>query len=236
MDVNILHISDTHGKHKNIKLRDQPVDIVIFSGDCSNYKDPYFNEKEVFKFIDWFGALPYKEKIFVAGNHDTSIEHGLVPLEAFKNAGITYLHNESYSTHGLNIWGSPYTPAFGTGWAFNLIDEHLKKCWDEIPENTDILISHGPCLAIQDRTIVNNEIVTCGDKYIKEKIFTLPQIKLHCFGHIHSYYKRVQNHGVMTFPSLSRDRTIHFSNGSCVMDGKDKYKIDYHGNYLTLKV
>jgi predicted phosphodiesterase len=51
------------------------IDIVIHSGDCSNPRDPYNNEPEVRRFIDWYKSLPIKHKIYVAGNHDSkSIE------------------------------------------------------------------------------------------------------------------------------------------------------------------
>ena len=69
----IWHISDTHTFHNMLSIPDN-IDIVIFSGDCSNPKEPLPNSFEVLQFLKWFGELPIKHKIFVAGNHDTSIE------------------------------------------------------------------------------------------------------------------------------------------------------------------
>ena len=63
--IHILHLSDTHGKHH--ELRNLPnADVIIHSGDISFAG----SENEVMDFIEWFGALPYKYKIFIAGNHD----------------------------------------------------------------------------------------------------------------------------------------------------------------------
>mgnify|MGYP003565119632 FL=1 len=70
--MKIWHFSDSHTYHSLLEIP-KDVDIVIFSGDCSNPRDPYTNEWEVRDFINWFSSLPIKYKIFVAGNHDTSI-------------------------------------------------------------------------------------------------------------------------------------------------------------------
>lgn len=63
--MKILHLSDTHSKHRS--LQNLPsADIVIHSGDVSFAG----SEDEIMDFMKWFGALPYKYKIFIAGNHD----------------------------------------------------------------------------------------------------------------------------------------------------------------------
>ena len=63
--MKILHISDTHGKHH--QLRDLPeADVVVHTGDITEDG----TEEEVKDFIEWFCSLPYKHKIFIAGNHD----------------------------------------------------------------------------------------------------------------------------------------------------------------------
>ena len=49
--MKIWHISDTHTYHDLLTIP-EGVGMVIFSGDCSNPKDPYNNEPEVRAFID----------------------------------------------------------------------------------------------------------------------------------------------------------------------------------------
>ena len=61
----ILHLSDTHSKHHELRNL-PPADIIIHSGDITFAG----SENEVMDFIEWFSALPYKYKIFIAGNHD----------------------------------------------------------------------------------------------------------------------------------------------------------------------
>ena len=81
--MKIWHVSDTHTYHGLLNVPDD-IDIVIHSGDCSNPSNPYNNEPEVRDFIHWFKSLPIKHKIYVAGNHDTSIEKGLITKKDFK--------------------------------------------------------------------------------------------------------------------------------------------------------
>ena len=71
--MKIWHISDTHGYHDLLEIP-EGIDMVIHSGDCSNPRDPYNNEPEVRGFIDWFSSLDIKYKVYVAGNHDTSLK------------------------------------------------------------------------------------------------------------------------------------------------------------------
>ena len=69
--MKLLHISDTHGFHEMYPMeRFNDIDVVVHSGDCSNYRDPYRNEPEVRAFIAWYRDVPVKDKIYVAGNHD----------------------------------------------------------------------------------------------------------------------------------------------------------------------
>ena len=63
--MKILHLSDTHGLHYQIK--DLPeADVIIHSGDISHNGA----ESEVLDFLNWYIELPYKHKIFITGNHD----------------------------------------------------------------------------------------------------------------------------------------------------------------------
>ncbi len=54
---------------------------------------------------------------------------------------------------GLKFYGSPWQPTFHN-WAFNLDrGEEIKKVWDKIPNDTDVLITHGPPFGILDKTV-----------------------------------------------------------------------------------
>jgi Icc-related predicted phosphoesterase len=217
------HISDSHGYHGFLKVPDN-IDMVIFSGDCSNPRDPYTNEQEVRNFITWFDSLPIKHKIFVAGNHDTSIEKGLITKDNFEQCGIHYLENETIEIEGLKIFGSPYTPTYGD-WAFMKASFKLDRMWrNVIDDDVDIVITHGPPRTIldlaEDR---NHNLEFCGDKSLLNRIKEVNP-KLHCFGHIHNNGDII-NRGSRELDDLD---TL-FSNGSIVTDRKFGV-LNYHGN------
>lgn len=226
--MRIWHISDTHTYHRLLEVPTD-IDMVIFSGDCSNPRDPYSNEVEVRGFIDWYRTLKIPYKIFVAGNHDTSIEKRLVTKEDFKRHDIIYLENEDVTIEGIKIFGSPYTPTFGYGWAFNKDRNKLERIWRNIiDKDVDIVINHGPPKGILDlSTDRNGNIERCGDKSLLNRVKEVNP-KLCLFGHIHNHFDII-NQGTIKLSVLD---TI-FSNGSVVKDGSFG-KLSSHGNVFEI--
>ena len=226
--MRIWHISDTHTYHRLLEVPTD-IDMVIFSGDCSNPRDPYNNEVEVRGFIDWYRSLKIPYKIFVAGNHDTSIEQKLVTKKDFEWNRIIYLENESITIDGLKIFGSPYTPTFGYGWAFNKDRTKLERFWRRaIDEDVDIVITHGPPKGILDLSFdYHNNLERCGDKSLLNRVEEVNP-KLVLFGHIHNC-QDVVNQGTMKLSNLD---TI-FSNGSVMKDGRFG-KLTSNGNILEI--
>jgi Icc-related predicted phosphoesterase len=230
--MKILHISDTHGFHGTFPdSRFEGVDVVVHSGDCSNWRDPYRNEQEARNFLAWYESVPIKYKIYVAGNHDTSIEKRLVTPEDFSKAGIIYLENQFTVIDGVKFWGSPYTPTFGE-WAFMKAREKINRVWDTIPEDTDVLIVHGPPKGIRDLSFGRNgELDMCGCSALMKKCYALREtLKLVCFGHIHNMDGIEYNQGVSQY---SRTKTI-FSNAACVYDGRFDLGLTSFGNLLEI--
>ena len=226
--MKIWHISDTHTYHNLLEVPTD-IDMVIFSGDCSNPRDPYNNEPEVRGFIDWYSSLKIPVKIFVAGNHDTSIEKRLVIKDDFTKHGIIYLENESITIDGIKIFGSPFTPTFGYGWAFNKDRTKLDRIWRNIiDEDVDIVVTHGPPKGILDLSLdrVGN-LERCGDKSLLNRVMEVNP-KLCLFGHIHDSGDII-NQGTM---KLSHLDTI-FSNGSVMKDGSFG-RLTSNGNIFEL--
>lgn len=226
--MKIWHISDTHTYHGLLRVPES-IDMVIFSGDCSNPQDPYLSENEVRNFITWFSSSDIKYKIFVGGNHDTSIEKGLITKDDFETNGIYYLENDSIEIEGFKIFGSPLTPTFGKGWAWNKERPKLDRIWKNIiDDNVDIMVTHGPPKGILDCSVgYDRNVDICGDKSLLNRIQQINP-KLHCFGHIHNNNGLI-NAGTRTVPNLS---TI-FSNGSVVTDGEFG-KLTSQGNIIKL--
>jgi len=65
-----------------------------------------------------------------------------------------------------------------------LSEKELKKKWALIPENTDILITHGPPFGMLDKNI---DGTYCGSKSLSDNLLRL-NLKVHIFGHIHEAY------------------------------------------------
>lgn len=219
----------THTFHRQLKVPDG-IDLVIHSGDCSNPRDLVFSQREIEEFIQWYKDLPIPHKVYVAGNHDLAIEKNRVTPADFALADITYLQNELVTIQGFRIWGSPITPTFGIGWAFNKARDKIYNVWNSIPDDIDILITHGPAKGILDYTFSREGILEqCGCANLKKRIFELAP-KLFCFGHIHDC-QGIENAGYTKLSSLP---TI-FSNGSVVMDGRFEYGAVHNGNVFELE-
>lgn len=225
--MKIWHISDTHTYHG---LLDTPenIDMVIHSGDATNPKNPYLSEDEMQNFIYWYSLLPIKHKVFVAGNHDVCIERNFIKKDDFERAGIIYLENDFVEIEGIKIWGSPVTPPFGDGWAFNKNRAKTSEVWKHIPDDTDIVVVHGPPATILDLSYNReNKLESCGDSALMKRLLDINP-KLVCFGHIHNC-KGIINAGTR---KLSIRDTI-YSNGSVVTDGKFG-KLTSNGNIFEI--
>ena len=228
MSLKIWHISDTHTYHDLLTVP-KDCDMVIHSGDGADVVEWWNNEPEMRKFITWFDMLPMKHKIYVPGNHDTSIEKGLVTKHNFKDLGIHFLENDFVTIEGLNIWGSPFTPTFGSGWAFNRERSKIYKIWKHIPDNTDILVTHGPPKGILDKTFNRENVFEMvGDSALMKRVMKL-NLKAHLFGHVHNNKHYSCNSGIQM---LSGFPTI-FSNAACVTDGQ-RGELTSQGNIIQL--
>lgn len=225
--IKIWHVSDTHGYHDLLEIP-KGIDLMIHSGDASNSRDPYNNEPEMRKFIDWYKDVNIKHKVYVAGNHDTSIEKGLVTKKDFEDAGIIYLENEYVIIQDIKIFGSPHTPQFGN-WAFMKDRVKLERFWRKaINESCDIIVNHGPPKGILDKSYDRNgKMEMCGDRSLLNRIIEI-QPKLVCFGHIHNT-EDIVNAGTMQ----QSTHKIVYSNGSVVTDGKFG-KLTSNGNILWI--
>jgi Icc-related predicted phosphoesterase len=224
--MKIFAISDTHGRHEQVQIP-EGTDMLIHAGDFSNIKSPSFNHNEVINFLMWLQQQPVKYKVIIAGNHDTSIESRLITKKDFKDKGIIYLEHESIEIEGIKIFGSPYTPEFHN-WAFNRTRNKLGQIWESIPDDTDILITHGPPKGILDsaqRDNNNHEHVGCS-ALLKRILKVEP--KLHIMGHIHHNGDNLNNG---TFKLLNC-KTI-FANVSCVKDG-DNLPFTYNGHSFEI--
>lgn len=181
--MEITLISDTHGRHKSLIL--PKGEMIIHAGDVSNRGAKH----EIIDFLNWFAKLDFKYKVFIAGNHDFFFEDA-APMEinSIIPTNVIYLNDSGIQIEGINIWGSPVQPWF-FNWAFNRKrGKEIATHWEQIPGDTNILITHGPPFGIRDR-IKDNKNVGCEE--LLTKISQL-NLTLHVFGHIHEAYGQVE--------------------------------------------
>jgi len=176
--MEIVCISDTHGKHEELVL--PPGDMLLHAGDVSSRGTP----AEVKRFLDWFAAQPYQYKLFIAGNHDFLMEENPDEFKAMLPDALIYLEDDSVVIEGIKFWGSPISPRF-FDWAFNRDrGADIRKYWEAIPDDVDVLITHGPPMDYGDTT-ARGERVGCLD--LKERLLEVVP-EYHIFGHIHEGY------------------------------------------------
>lgn len=184
----IVCISDTHGRHDALAVPDG--DVLIHAGDLSMMG----REAEVQAFASWFEAQPHRHKVVIAGNHDWLFERS--PEHARDLLGdVTYLRDEATEIDGVTIWGSPWQPWFHD-WAFNLRrGAEIRAKWDLIPDDTDILVTHGPPFGHLDGVehpgwLEVDEAVAVEHVGCEELVVALGRVRpqLHVFGHIHEGY------------------------------------------------
>jgi len=173
-------------------------DVLIHCGDFCGRSDP----GQVEDFAMWMADQPHAHKIVIAGNHDGLLEHGLrgryvqfsvESMEAmFSDRGLVYLKDSGIEIDGVKFWGSPWTPAF-FDWSFMYErGPEATAQWEKIPDNTDVLITHGPPKGILDECPpyprpregmpTHYVHVGCGALW---RALTRVQPKVHLFGHIH---------------------------------------------------
>lgn len=180
--MKILCISDTHQKHNKLTIPE--CDVVIFSGDMCSSGDLW----QVEHFSKWIrkNSNNFSKFLVVAGNHDLCLmNNGILAKEILKehlDEKVAYLEDSEYIFNDIKFYGSPWQPQFHN-WAFNLPrGERLQKVWANIPEDTNVLVTHGPPHGMGD--MVGHVHVGCAD--LMDRLRNLPNLFLHVFGHIHS--------------------------------------------------
>lgn len=226
--VKIWFISDTHTMHEQLEI---PTDIdwVIHCGDEANSKDPLRNYQESIRFFEWYDALDIPIKIFVPGNHSTAIYNNLLdPKELFPNI-ITLIHEE-IQIGPYKIFGSPYTPAYGQSWAYMKKRNRMEMVWRTLPDEIDILLTHGPPKTVLDLTkdIETDQLVQAGCKSLMNYVQKIKPL-IHAFGHFHDE-DSIKNNGIFIkndIKFINCALTFHKAkNPYLVNNGYIVYKLD----------
>ena len=200
--MRIVIISDTHNNDIFNELPDG--DMLIHCGDSTQYGEKHEFEKFIFPFMS---CTKFDTKVFIAGNHDSIYQYkeryigkksewikNVLSEENLSQSDLIYLEDTSFIftssefSRPIKIYGSPYVPRYGL-WSY-MIDRNsyeLLKKWEEIPNDTDILITHGPPHSILDEVERMGYTKNTGCELLYTRVFEINPI-LHCFGHIHDQH------------------------------------------------
>ena len=178
----IVCLSDTHGFHRHLRVPDG--DVLIHAGDFMNHGRSI---TEVEDFDDWLDELPHRHRIVVAGNHDLLFESDPTAARS-RLTNAVYLENTGVALEGFRFWGCPVTPVL-THMAFSVErGAASREYWDQIPEGTDVLITHGPPFGTLDNDEIGEPHMGCQD--LTRAILRVKP-RLHVFGHVHGAYGKV---------------------------------------------
>ena len=221
--MKIAFISDTHCMLNKVEIPE--VDILVHCGDALS-KGSY---GEWSTFLKRLVKTEVEHIIYVPGNHDiiTELNEDLIKEEC-KKFRINYLNDSGVTIEGIKFWGSAVTPRF-RDWAWNRDLEKdkasregyyekfdpIQKHWDLIPEDIDVLITHGPPYGIKDVSIYDG--ANCGCPQLLEKVKEIKP-KIHSFGHIHNWYGKVEVGGITFINASTCDENYDPVNKPIIME------------------
>jgi Icc-related predicted phosphoesterase len=207
-------ISDLHGYYPNL----EGGDLLIVAGDLTG-RDTDKQHLQFIEWLAYgqqFGNK-YKKIIYIAGNHDGFLDpknkrYGQIKvpeswnIEYLCDSGTEFVYyppleacNENheiktYERPKLKIWGSPWTLKFdGMNphcMAFTCdTEEELAEKWAMIPDDVDILVTHGPPYGIYDivEEYMTGKEESVGSISLGHHVIDRIKPKIHIFGHIHEH-------------------------------------------------
>jgi Icc-related predicted phosphoesterase len=188
----LVLFGDTHELHREVEV--PAGDVLICVGDFTMFSK---NLSAIEDFNEWLGELPHRHKIVVPGNHEFFLESNHERRSLLDNANV--LIDEGIEIEGLNIYGSPMTPLYGAAFGKSSAKDR-ERHWSKVPDDTHVLVTHGPPFGILDRP--PNQTERMGDSELRNRVRALSSLKLHVFGHVHASHGAVEQDGV-TFTNVA---------------------------------
>lgn len=205
-ELKCVAISDTHGMHRSVIVPDG--DVLIHSGDLCKYG----RMAEVMDFCNWLKGLPHKHKLVTPGNHDKPFEKDVGRCRRrLADVGATLLIGEEIVIEGVKFWASPITPTFFNWHFMKDRGTEIAEVWATIPEDVDVLITHGPAYGHRDLCPAYPphqplpKVAGCLDLLLRlraiHKASNWRYPRVHCYGHIHNGHGicRSDEFGALTF-------------------------------------
>lgn len=180
--MKILHLSDTHGSHRRLVYLPE-ADVLVHSGDFTMVG----TEQEALDFLEWLCDLPYRHKLFICGNHDNCLYD--CNIEGL-DSNVHYLRNSGIEIEGVKFYGIPL-------FVLDDVAARQKRYYDNIPSDTDVLITHCPAYGILDYDDgIGGKWYNYGSEDLLAKLSSL-NLRAHLFGHIHRQHDVVEQGDVI---------------------------------------
>eukprot|EP01063_Lacrimia_lanifica_P031390 TRINITY_DN5160_c0_g2_i1.p1 TRINITY_DN5160_c0_g2~~TRINITY_DN5160_c0_g2_i1.p1 ORF type:complete len:309 (+),score=83.74 TRINITY_DN5160_c0_g2_i1:49-975(+) len=184
--LTLVHVSDTH--NRTFAVPDG--DVLVHTGDFSDGG----SKDEATAFNAWLRTLPHPVKVVVPGNHDgrmENVEHAFAWKTLFDGVpgDCHLLVDTGVEVAGVKFFGQPWTHC--ASWGFFAPPDRLHEKWEQIPADTDVLLTHQPPygtfdLAFDPKVRGPSPYAHWGCPALKHTVETrLTQCLLHCYGHVH---------------------------------------------------
>jgi Icc-related predicted phosphoesterase len=190
--LDMVVISDTHGSTPELPYSK----LLLICGDicpCTGGHHPttqyhwFWNH-----FVPWIEHQA-DEIVLIAGNHDymfqtMMIRHDEGNFRKKLPKNIHYLRDSAITINEKKIYGTPWTKMF-YNWAFNLEETQLIAKYSKIPDQTDILMCHGPAYSLSDVVLQPNPYGTSSGNLGSQSLYTILEskhVKEFYYGHIHT--------------------------------------------------
>jgi Icc-related predicted phosphoesterase len=157
-------------------------------------------------------AKTIKKCVVTYGNHEVMTEKDPWGMAKLYLPACELLHRSDDEIEGIKFYGLPdQLPFFN--WAYNSSEEKIAGFLKWVPDDVDVVVSHGPPYGILDR---NREGQPCGSHALRDWIEE-HQPKICVFGHIHEGASA--NQGVTLL-----GRTLCINASTCTRESKPTNK------------
>jgi len=230
--------------------------VLVHTGDFSNTGETHQVRDFCEWLVEQKKARGFRHVVVIAGNHDVTMEtayYTQVGAERFHkhrpggsfdcdatrailtdefSDEITYLEDElvvipNGTPEGCRVWGSPWQPEFND-WAYGLPrGPPMREVCNRIPDDIDVLLTHGPPLGRGDKCKGGGHRAGCVDllRTIQKRV----KPRAHVFGHVHEGAGVTHdgttayiNASTMTFQYRATNSSITFDLDAASPDGTPK--------------
>jgi len=192
LSIRIAMISDTHGGHEELKV--PMADVLIHAGDFTRHG----RISDANRFNSWMGKQPHEFKLVVNGNHENNAPWKKQVRDVLSNC--MFLKNQCVTIQiPSNKKRNKVTPLkiYGTDFFWPMRSKN--PYYDNIPDDVDILICHGPCKSFVDGGLGCTEL---------RDVVARIKPRLVVSGHIHKAHGTVTKGGV-TYVNAANSREGH---------------------------